>query len=390
MSAMWFPKDGAKVKPLKLHSIFLTGHENCTPAIVPDKIRRNIDSFIEVHPNSEHVLYTDMTLRMFIKDHFDRPVLDAYDELVPLAYKADLGRYCILYTEGGIYSDIANHFFHGLCADIPDAIYVFRDMHSKAPWIVSTTIIAAPPELPVFKKCIERICRHTIEQYYGVNALCPTGPNLFGNELAASTPLHQIRNGLAVHVNTGFNIYPALALVSDQGDMIAYRNKTSAGINTLGVDIDYTYDQLYDSRRIYKSERNRPRIYWGNDYYAKRQLLNGSLCRDGNSVLLTNIRGIAIYGPYIMLKNGNYTAEFSFSGGSGCADRLIGSYDIVTDYGKTNLCPSAPFKLKLTAAETMLSFGFSLPRNIDKCEIRINIHSNSTFRFHCLKIYERS
>jgi len=133
MSMKWFLKDASKVKPLRLHSIFLTDHENCIPAIVPDKIRRNIDSFIEVHPNSEHVLYTDVTLRMFIKDHFDQPVLDAYDELVPLAYKADLGRYCILYAEGGIYSDIANYFFHGLCADIPDAIYVFRDMHSKAP-----------------------------------------------------------------------------------------------------------------------------------------------------------------------------------------------------------------------------------------------------------------
>ena len=44
--------------------------------------------------------------REFISKYFNKDVLEAYDTLLPGAYKADLWRYCILYKMGGIYMDI--------------------------------------------------------------------------------------------------------------------------------------------------------------------------------------------------------------------------------------------------------------------------------------------
>lgn len=379
-----------RTKPPILHSIFLTGGASASHPDLPDKIRRNIESFKAAHPGSEHFLHTDQTLRTFIEVHFDRAVLDAYDELVPLAYKADLGRYCLLYKTGGIYSDLSLFFFWGVCRDATHRIHVFRDRHSEAPWIVSNSIIAAPPGMTVFQECIDRICKHTTDRYYGLNSLCPTGPNLFGAALAASTPAGQIKNGLVVHVNQGFDAFPALAFLSKEGDLIAYRDKTSDGVATLGVSRNQTYNEGYEAREIYLSDIGRPKVFRAKEYLEKDQLIGGSLCVDGKTVLLTGVCGVAIFGPYIRLKKGHYSAELAFSGGPGLDEKLIGSYDIVCDFGRTTILPPASFSLKLTKDESLLPVNFSLSRDIEKLEIRINVKTTSTFRFHFLKIDARN
>ena len=60
----------------------------------------------EQNPEFEHYLYDDDDCRNFISKHFDEEVVEAFDLLIPGAYKSDLWRYCILYVTGGIYLDI--------------------------------------------------------------------------------------------------------------------------------------------------------------------------------------------------------------------------------------------------------------------------------------------
>ena len=51
------------------------------------------------------VFHNDSTARAFVFEHC--PVAAAaYDCLRPASYKADLWRYCVLYTHGGIYLDV--------------------------------------------------------------------------------------------------------------------------------------------------------------------------------------------------------------------------------------------------------------------------------------------
>src|SRR5258706_11233112 len=52
-------------------------------------------------------LYDRKLLRNFITENFQTDVLIAYEKLRPYSFKADLGRYCILYKNGGWYFDIA-------------------------------------------------------------------------------------------------------------------------------------------------------------------------------------------------------------------------------------------------------------------------------------------
>lgn len=62
-------------------------------------------TFVDLNPEYEVVLMLDRHCRTFIKKHFPANVLQAYDSLVPKAFKADLFRYCYLYIKGGCYFD---------------------------------------------------------------------------------------------------------------------------------------------------------------------------------------------------------------------------------------------------------------------------------------------
>jgi len=54
----------------------------------------------------EYSFYNDEDAAKLLAEHFPPEVREAYDALVPGAYKADLFRYCVLFIFGGVYSDV--------------------------------------------------------------------------------------------------------------------------------------------------------------------------------------------------------------------------------------------------------------------------------------------
>jgi hypothetical protein len=235
----------------RLHSIYLTGKNSAKiGAVVPERIAQNIESFRRSHPESQHKLYGDHDLRRFIDEYFDGEVLKAYDALKPLAYKADLGRYCLLYEKGGIYADVSIHFYFPL-EFMPQKMYVFRDGFSHAPWILSNSLIYAPAKQAVFEACIKRIVHHVSEGFYGFNPLCPTGPNLFGREFALCTRLEDFLTGEAVRINRDPHTH-SFAYLTENGQLIAVSAKRGAGLASLGGVKDEDYNEAWHSRKVYK------------------------------------------------------------------------------------------------------------------------------------------
>jgi len=65
----------------------------------------SIMSFIELNPEYTYKYYNDTEARRFLRESFNEEVNYCYDILVPGAFKADLLRYCLLYSNGGCYFD---------------------------------------------------------------------------------------------------------------------------------------------------------------------------------------------------------------------------------------------------------------------------------------------
>ena len=154
-------------------NLFVTWHTKDLPPFM----NRNYELLKQSNPEFNHFLYDDNECRDFIQANFDTDVLYAFDKLIPGAYKADLWRCCILYIKGGIYIDIkfkcVNNF--KLIA-LTDKEYLVRDRKGYG---IYNALMVCNTGAPILFNVIRQIVRNTQTNFYGENALHPTGPYLF-------------------------------------------------------------------------------------------------------------------------------------------------------------------------------------------------------------------
>jgi mannosyltransferase OCH1-like enzyme len=164
------------VVPMKL---FQTWHSKD----LPPKMQETVETLKKQNPELEYFLFDENECINFITTHFDEEVVDAYNKLIPAAYKADLWRYCVMYIHGGVYLDIKYQCVDGFkFIDIMDREHFVLDTDSGKSGIygIYNALIISKPGNPIFLDCIKNIVRNTQTNYYGFNTSCPTGPVLLG------------------------------------------------------------------------------------------------------------------------------------------------------------------------------------------------------------------
>jgi len=75
-------------------------------ADIEPEFQQIIDEWKYHNPTYEYIFHNSEQRVEFIRNNFEKNVLDAYKKIIPGAYKCDLWRYCVLYTYGGFYADI--------------------------------------------------------------------------------------------------------------------------------------------------------------------------------------------------------------------------------------------------------------------------------------------
>lgn len=217
----------------------------------------NLASFKHCYPAANHVVYDDEQIREVISNHFEKAVLDAYETLVPFAYKADLARYCILYLHGGVYSDISHLHINPIEVSENTNMVFFRDIGLIHPiWSVSNGVIYAQPRQELFYRLITQIVEHVRLRYYGQNPLDPTGPYLLGKMLTQSGEMDDIVFGDSAAFLVGGDPSASkkhIAKFMPDGELIAYRNKRlDSGIDEF-VEGGNSYAGLWSERQIYRT-----------------------------------------------------------------------------------------------------------------------------------------
>ena len=153
---------------------------------LPNYMKINVDLLKLKNREFTHHLYDDDDCSKFIEKNFSEQIFWAYKSIVPGAYKADLWRYCVLYIYGGIYIDIKLKCVNGFklinllqkehfCIDRPG---YWKDKKSFG---IYNAIIVSKAKNPLLLNCIYKIVEHVRYNYYGPNALYPTGPGLMGD-----------------------------------------------------------------------------------------------------------------------------------------------------------------------------------------------------------------
>ena len=162
-------KEYKSIIPLNIYQTWYTKK-------LPLLMSRAVNKLRMTNPRFNYYLFDDNDCREFIKNNFDSKVLNAYDCLIPGAYKADLWRYCILYKNGGIYLDIkyepCNNF---------KFIYLTEKEHfvcDKDNSGIYNAFMISVPGNQTLLKAIYKIVENVENNFYGNSSLEPTGPHL--------------------------------------------------------------------------------------------------------------------------------------------------------------------------------------------------------------------
>ena len=127
----------------------------------------------------------------YIDEHFEKPVLEAFQGMQPFAYKADLFRYLVLYNEGGWYADLKlepvgvslNELLERVALQTrmsPDEVS-FVGARQNFGWNIPgaegiiNSFLGAKPRHPVLGDTIVRIVRDAHECRKGLTPWCLSG-----------------------------------------------------------------------------------------------------------------------------------------------------------------------------------------------------------------------
>jgi hypothetical protein len=238
-----------------VHQILLT---NGALDVVPTQ---KIDSMKEIF-RGRYTLWTEEKIVEVLKDNFDPRVLEAYRSIKPLAFKADLARYCIVYVHGGWYFDILLSIQDtAVLKEIDESheAILFRDIPftDVSITIANTLFWFKNPKHEILENLINQVVDNILSKNYGPHAHSVTGPIAFGREVAK----YQIKNpgytfavGDTVMINNrpshGFNIIALkdFKIFSNRRGM----DEEYPGLLPSGYETGSRYFELWRKKDIFK------------------------------------------------------------------------------------------------------------------------------------------
>jgi len=211
--------------PAHLFQILIVD-EDVRDAAPEPVLEANIASFKATYTGADYRLYSGPELARFIGENFPAEVLATYHALQPYSFKADLGRYCLLYKLGGLYSDLSFLHTRRMEIDAETEMVVFRGIPIHPSWATSTSLIYARAGHTVLKNAITRIVKYRRSRFHGVSPLEPTGPYLLGRVLAECADWRKIKFGDSRLISMDAGGRANIVKIMPTGELVAIRNKT--------------------------------------------------------------------------------------------------------------------------------------------------------------------
>ena len=170
--------------PKKIHKIFLNATKDKIPNEFYDKA---INTWKSHYPDFELIIYDINDAKTYILENYGLDFLYVYNLLIPFAFKADFLRLCILYNEGGIYSDLKQVCNYRLNINL-NLINFIHSEETYVSWIeksldfnpVQNCFIACCKKHPYIKCYIDLLIQNVLNNKYGIACTDVTGPIVFG------------------------------------------------------------------------------------------------------------------------------------------------------------------------------------------------------------------
>jgi len=142
-----------------------------------DRYTFSVKKWQELNPEYDYIFFDALDCRDMIKQHFPKDVLDAYNKLIPGAFKCDLWRLCYLYLYGGVYVDCQTMPYKPLREVLkPDTTFCSVDVGDFAVW---QGFLCSVPRHPLLLVGIQDIVNNVLNEQM-VHVFQVTGPYALG------------------------------------------------------------------------------------------------------------------------------------------------------------------------------------------------------------------
>lgn len=113
-----------------------------------------IDNLKNLNPKYKIKLYDNKKCEKYIKNNFEPLFYKLFNKIEWGPIKSDLFRTCIIYKEGGIYTDIDNYFYNSFDSIINNNTDMLLAT-SYIPGSLNPALLISKPKNPLLKQCLE-------------------------------------------------------------------------------------------------------------------------------------------------------------------------------------------------------------------------------------------
>lgn len=168
---------------------------------IPLEIKKSIYKSAKLL-NCTIVYFNDQQCRNFIKYNFSNKILEAYDLLIPKAFKSDLWRYCVLYHYGGIYGDLSQIILQKIDNAIYkyDLVFVKDRPNCQLNTNIQISFMASKPKNKFLKFVINQITLKILKKDKGQCRFDITGPVAFGKLFCLFFQVNKIDPGANIYL----------------------------------------------------------------------------------------------------------------------------------------------------------------------------------------------
>ena len=209
------------------------------------------------YPDSDYRLYRKKDLQEFIFSTYGEEILKAFNKLRPYAYKSDFARYLLLYAYGGWYFDSSIRILNPVSVSQEVDLVAFVDppQYTGTSFACNQAVVYSSAKNKVLEDCITSVLENCKREYYGINALSPSGPIVFGKAIAKFG--ENIKNVIGTFLDLTPN-FPNKnrAYVFNDGSIFALHKPGNIGgdLSYLGISGSNNYGEMYRLREVYDSE----------------------------------------------------------------------------------------------------------------------------------------
>lgn len=233
---------------------------------VPPGMFKAMKTIIDLNPEYEYRYYSDESAQEYLRSHYGHRVVNAYNDLIPGAYKADFFRYCFLYMNGGVYLDC------GMVCIVPLRKIVkpndtFISAEDNGSNFVYNAFMCSTKGNCIVGKAIE-LCLLNIESRdLTDDMLNITGPGLLGK--AFRHIVKEIPN-CDVDYDAGIKLLRHRSAGVLKADPKNYSGEID---HKELVCLKTKYPEYAEERQWYNTKKHYGELWWNKDiYYSKRQI----------------------------------------------------------------------------------------------------------------------